>query len=689
MSLVLALFAMLMAAEEPNLPRHELWKKVDEAIKKGLPKTAIEHLEPIIVQAKKEGDHDEAVKAIAQKIALEGTIQGNKPEEKITRMQDEIAAAPAEMKPAMEALLAHWYWHYFQQNRWRFMQRSATAGPPSDDFTTWDLTRILAEIDKHFTAALENEDKLKTIPVGEFDELLVAGTMPDAYRPTMFDFLAHEALNFYAAGEQAAARPQNAFDLMADSPVFADAEEFVRWTPETDDAESAEIKSIRLYQKLLALHADDRDPTARLDVERLRLVFAYNKAFGEEKNARYAAALKRLVDRCGDHEVAAHALFHWASLVHSEGDFVEARKLAVRGAKGWPDSVGGKQCHNLIVQIEARSIQVTTERVWNKPLPTIDVTYRNIDKVHFRAYRVDWNERLKSTNWRPEYLDRNEQLTLLRGQPTLAWSADLPATEDYQQRLERIPAPKQLEAGFYFLFASVSADFGQRENQVALADFWVSDLAIVTRIRYGDGKLGGFVLNAISGEPVPNAKVQGWFRENNNNRRVAAAPTKSDENGQFTLDVDPRRSYLIEVSHEGQMLVTANDYSNHAHENRPQPFDRTMFFTDRSLYRPGQTVQYKGLSFHVDQNGDNYHALANRNVTVDFLDVNGQQIAKAEHRTNDYGSFSGSFTAPRDRLMGRMTIRVTGGPGGATQFNVEEYKRPKFEVDLDAPAEAA
>ena len=75
----------------------------------------------------KDKAYPEAIKAIAKKIALEGTIQGNKPEERITRMKAEIAKAPKEMVPAMEAVLAHWYWHYFQQNRWRFVQRTATA----------------------------------------------------------------------------------------------------------------------------------------------------------------------------------------------------------------------------------------------------------------------------------------------------------------------------------------------------------------------------------------------------------------------------------------------------------------------------------------------------------------------------------------------------------------------------------
>ncbi len=65
------------------------------------------------------------------------------------------------------------------------------------------------------------------------------------------------------------------------------------------------------------------------------------------------------------------------------------------------------------------------------------------------------------------------------------------------------------------------------------------------------------------------------------------------------------------------------------------------------------------------------------------------RVTGQRHVANDYGSFSGSFTAPRDRLMGRMSIRVDGEPRGATAFNVEEYKRPKFQVTMDAPKKAA
>lgn len=111
-------------------PRDEAWRAVNDAVQKGLPKTAITNLEPIIAGALKDKAYPEAAKAIAKKIALEGTIEGNKPEERIVRLEAEMAKAPKEMTPVLETVLAEWYWRYFQQNRYRFMQRTAVAQMP-------------------------------------------------------------------------------------------------------------------------------------------------------------------------------------------------------------------------------------------------------------------------------------------------------------------------------------------------------------------------------------------------------------------------------------------------------------------------------------------------------------------------------------------------------------------------------
>jgi 5-hydroxyisourate hydrolase-like protein (transthyretin family) len=664
-------------------PREEQWKQVDEAVKKGLPKTAIERLKPIIEGAIKDKAYAEAIRAIGRKIALEGNIQGNKPEEKITRMQAEIPKAPAEMKPVMNAIMAHWYWQYFQRNRWRFMQRTQTSQPPGKDFATWDLPRIFAEIDKHIVLSLSAAETLQKTPVGDYNALLVKGNVADTYRPTMYDFLAHEALAFYSSGEQAAAKAQDEFELSVGSPIFASADEFLKWKLETTDDDSPKLKAIRLYQELLKFHADDKDRTAWLDADLLRLNFGNNKAFGEEKNARYKVALKRFADEHAKHVVSSRAMHRWAAVLHGESELVEAHKLATQGKNRFPNSIGGKRCHNLIKQIEAKTVQIHTERVWNAPFPTIDVRYRNLTKVYFRAVSYDWLQHVKTARSQPGYLNNIQRKALLGKKPVLAWSVDLPATDDYQELREEIPAPETLKPGSYYLISSHAPNFSDKNNRVHFTDFWVSDLALVVRNRYGQAEVGGFVLDAITGDPIAKAKVQAW--SNGNNRWTLAGETETDANGLFRIQGNNQRSHIFHVQHKDQALATGNSYYNYRNNQRPKPYVRTIFFTDRSLYRPGQTIQYKGLCIHVDSEADDYKVLPGQTVTVVFADHKNKEIARLKHKANDYGSFNGSFTAPRDRLMGRMSIRVDGNPPGATNLNVEEYKRPKFQTTLEAP----
>src|SRR5436190_819406 len=211
MKLVIEIIALLvmpfLVLEAGASPRDAQWKQVQDAINKGLPKTAITNLEPIIQGALKDKAYAEAAKAIGRKLNLEANIQGNKPEEKITRLQSEISKAPKEMVPVLDTLLAHWYWQYFQQNRWRFMQRTATEAAPGKDFTTWGLSRLFLAISGQFQKALAAETILKATPINAWDDLLQKGTIPDSYRPTLYDFIAHEALQFYISGEQAAAKP--------------------------------------------------------------------------------------------------------------------------------------------------------------------------------------------------------------------------------------------------------------------------------------------------------------------------------------------------------------------------------------------------------------------------------------------------------------------------------------------------
>ena len=219
-------------------------------------------------------------------------------------------------------------------------------------------------------------------------------------------------------------------------------------------------------------------------------------------------------------------------------------------------------------------------------------------------------------------------------------------------------------------------EFKDKDNVVRHSIFWVSDLSLVLRVHNKSGHLQGFVLNADTGEPIQGAKVRSWVSKKTN---IELEPLNTDANGIFNIK-RPRDRISVLVSHGGKhshrrkldftllkITITTSDMN-------------TRFFTDRSLYRPGQTIRYKGISYRVDQGKDNYKVIPDRELTVVFRDSNNQEIARAKHRTNDYGSFEGSFTAPRDRLMGRMRIHVEGSnsPKGSTHLVWRSISGPSF-----------
>ena len=339
LSTIFVLATGLVLVQSQSVDREVLWKEVAEAEKKGRPKTAAAKLKIIYDSAIKDGKHAEAIKALAKRITHEGSVQGNKPKEKIIRLQGELEKVPAEAKSLLETVLGHWYWQYFRQNRYRFLQRTATAEPLGEDFTTWDLPRLYREIDLHFTNALA-DGRLKTIPTIDFADLLTKPTLPESYRPTLYDFIAHEALSFYTSGEFAAAKPEDAFELKATDPVLDSLDKFLAWTPQTTDSVSAHYKAVKLFQDILRFHRTDSVSAARVDADIARLLFGKNSAVGEGTRDRFIEAI-RDVAKNEPGQLSAWARFHWATALYEKGELVETRRVAIVGRDQFKDSRGG------------------------------------------------------------------------------------------------------------------------------------------------------------------------------------------------------------------------------------------------------------------------------------------------------------------------------------------------------------
>lgn len=148
----------------------------------------------------------------------------------------------------------------------------------------------------------------------------------------------------------------------------------------------------------------------------------------------------------------------------------------------------------------------------------------------------------------------------------------------------------------------------------------------------------------------------------------------------FTIDFSYKvPTPLVNATGETDHLQTENGiYQYRTSERDKNKYPRTFFFMDRAIYRPGQTVYFKGIM--INTNGETNELLTNTNTTVTFYDVNYQKVADVNLTTNEFGTFSGTFTTPSGVLNGQMSL---SNGSGTIYFSVEEYKRPKFEVKFN------
>jgi hypothetical protein len=719
------------AGEVPAGPRAEAWKKVQTALDEGKPKSAVAALAGVEQGAIAEQAWAEAARAIATRVLAEtGDRPGDDPE-RVIRLAAAIAKAPAETRGVLEAIRANWTWGYYQQNQWRYRQRT-TGGADASDLTTmgqWDLPTIVKEIRTRFAAAVGTPDSperkaLQSLPVGEWDAIIEKGSMPDAYRPTVWDVVARDALEFAASGERGLMDPEDAFELDADSAALGALEAFLAWQPEADEAvtdkESPLVEAAALYRGLLEFHARDADPSALFSADLDRILWASGAAVGEGVLDRKEEALRGFVERAGDHETAALATFYLAGLIQGQGDFVAARELAARAAATWPESPAGALCANLVAEIEAKELSLSTERTWAAPFPGIRVTYRNLAKVHLRVAKADWLGRLEAGKPHSGWLDEKDRAAILALPAVREQAVDLPATLDYQSRAEDIPVGTALDAatlepGAYWVIASHTADFGEDDNVVALTMVWVTRLAIVTeqqrtvsvravaaaagqpatavrggRPPRGSATLIGYVVDLATGEPVEAAAVQVYVRQQQGDRQGfdEAAAAKTDAEGRFELEAEQGRELVVvaRATLAGREQTVASGSTNVWPNVVADEVKTIVLVTDRGIHRPGQIVFYKGIVAGGDQAEARYGAIADTAVEVTLRDANGREIATANHTTNANGSFHGTFPIPAGCLPGQWSIQArAAGTQGATAVRVEEYKRPKFQVKLAAP----
>jgi len=673
------------------------WAKIDSVLQLDQPETARSLVNKIYNESLSENNTPQLLKATIYRMKLTGDIEEEFLEKIIAETENNIADSKFPVTNILHSMIAEIYWNYYQTNRWKFLNRTEIQGTPTDDLRTWDLRTIVSKCMEHYRLSLAEPEKLKNIPINDFDAILVRQPETRYLRPALYDFLAHRAIDFYLSSESRLTQPASNF-LVNNTAYFADAKEFTSLEIITQDTFSFEYHAIILLQELLAIHIGDKDPSALVDADLKRLNFVHDNCVLPEKDSLLLAALRRLESRYKDHPSSTDVAFEIANqLVQSANnykplvsdahkwDLKEAKEIAEAAINRFPDTQGAGNCKALVEQMNQPSLDITAEfAAPPQKLALALVSYKNISKLYFRLLLID-----------PE-TDRNQiarnKENLVReyaGQkPLKSWSSELPSDGDLQSHSVEIALPA-VGNGFYILLASPDENFASI-SPVSLNRFWRTNLSYIT-MRSDAGNYEIYVLDRHEGTPVENAKVQQFFQYYNYSTRQyeekAGEFFFTDKSGFVKISAgrnNDNNQYYLTFSNGSDRFITESYFYNWGYEpGEPKAYTTTHFFTDRAIYRPGQIVYFKGIV--IEKKGDETRILPKTKSTVTFYDANGQKVSSLDLVTNDFGSFSGSFTAPHGVLTGMMSIRCETG---STSFRVEEYKRPKFAVTFN-PLEGA
>lgn len=667
------------------------WKKVDELIGKGLDKDALQQVKKIYGLAKQEKQDAQVIKAAVYMTQLQTENRENNTIASIKELEQEMAASTGPARSILTSLVASEYYTYYQTFRWQLYNRTTTVAFDKKDIATWGTEDFHQKIGALFLESIREEALLKKTALDSYDAIVTKGNMR-RLRPTLFDLLAFRALAYFSSDERNVKKPAYAFEINTAS-AFDPAADFIHRKFETKDSASLEHHALLLYQKLIAFHIEDKDPGALIDVDLARIQYVRQKSVHPDKDDLYYLAVGHIADQYQTTPAAAQAWYLKAAWLNEKADEykpgkdsarqferVKALEICRKVVRDNPETEGGVNAFNLSRTITHQSLFFSIETVNSiaKPFRVL-VKYRNFDKLNFRV--------IKSSEFLRKRLEDNQNGTkwnaLTGVQVVKSWEQQLVDTKDFQEHSVELKADG-LPSGEYILLASGDPHFDYAKAAVGATIFYVSDISFIQK---GDDF---FVLNRETGEPLAGAKVQLWQKRYDYNTRTyiktKGALLTVDKDAHFKRphlrQVNYGEQHILDITYGNDRLFVQENANRYYYNEDTEPAgdevkERIYLFTDRSLYRPGQTVYYKGIVAE----GDGVLRSQQEEFTAVLYNANAEHVAEAKHHVNAFGSFSGSFVIPGSGLTGNFYIQVRDN--FRVDFHVEEYKRPRFAVEFD------
>uniref|UniRef100_UPI003569BEEA MG2 domain-containing protein n=1 Tax=Lutibacter sp. TaxID=1925666 RepID=UPI003569BEEA len=702
------LLSISLFSQDNRIEYGKLWNQVEKFELDNLPKSALAIVDIIFEKAKKEDSTSQTTKALLYKSKFVMTLEEEAQLKIINLFKDEIVISKFPTKNILESVLANLYWQYFQQNRWQFYNRTKTSEKVDEtDFRTWDLQTLFNEIHVHFQNSLKNGLVSQLTDLKEFNDILNLQKDSKIYRPTLFDFLSHNCLDFYKTNETSITKPSYAFDIN-EVKLLDNFKEFSTVDLETKDSLSLQFNALKIYQKLVQFHQSTQNMDALIMVDLERLQFVKQNAIFENKDAIYLKALINFKNEVSPFEASTLIDFKIATVYYNEGNnynrattpenqFKKAKAIEICNSaiNAYPKSIGAEKCKALKQQILNKTLQITAEKYLSiNTYSKVLVSYKNIEKLYFTIYKIS---NVEKEQFYKIYNDEEKTNFIKKLQIVNQFNTTLKTENDYQQHSSEIVIP-QLTNGNYLIFTSPFNEINP-QSTYATKILQVTDIVLIETIN--NGIYTYQTVNRNNGKPLVGATIHLKNNYTGKYNLPLNKTLKTDKFGQASIYLTKGRNNVVATVTYKNDKTTFGDlylYPTRKSDNLEEESIeiKPFVFTDRSIYRPGQTVYFKGI--FIKKQGDKTTLLTNEFVEITLEDPNGQLVKKLDLKLNEYGSVSGEFILPNSGLTGEYTINVDESSEHDSNFydnadynfdydydvtiQVEEYKRPKFETSF-------
>ena len=629
--LVMSVFAPMQAQTYDNL-----WKELEVLERKDLPKSVISEAMKIYDKAKAEQNVPQMMKAY------------------LTAMQYRSLLTPDSLKVDMNGL-----------EQW-----ASQTGSMEDKAILYSILGEMtmpADVKKglgYLQASLKDKDRLLLIPVEKLRPMVRVGEASKRYfRDNLYNLLARRAIQIMQQYRwQAAAKANQTNSLSVD---MTDMDQFVtyQFVPVSDCDLTAAV--MQTYQSLLKAYDTETEREGWLLTGIDALNYLYCNFSGNFSNDVCQQELRKWIHTYPAVKTVPEAYLALAQFLQYQNNQVERLRIVREGIAGYPRYEGINQLKNIEKEILNASLSLEIATAYPGEQQSVKVNYKNLTGITLQLYKVNLPVtsavlQNRTTHFESKYarLQREEHFSL---KPTTDYlNVDTTLT---------IQAP---QAGIYFLKAVPDGKKGVSDGTL------MNVTALKTIYRpLPDGTLELVVVDAVSGQPVSEAEVTIYTEKGGG--YSPQQTYQADKQGTLKLDFLNSNKYWYNAhTAADNAMPILNLWKNDYYYKESKRKEVLQLFTDRSIYRPGQTVYVSGLAYEMEK--DSTRVLADKKYTVSLYDANNNETGKVEVRTNGFGSFSGQFVLPSPCLTGYFSLRAADT---SVSFKVEEYKRPTFDVTFE------